>query len=146
MSEIDEGILKRRAFLRIRSTIPCKLICLAPDGGPPDGGWVEAQVVEIGGGGARIKTDASLEVGCVLSIRLAIPETHEIMRLPARVVYTGNKAETEEICVKFVGLSERERGPLIKFVFDEQLRRARIAPTYHGNQTGQVTDEDQGGN
>jgi hypothetical protein len=121
MSEIDSKSVNRRAFLRVPSAMPCKLICLMPDGSLPEEGWVDAEIVEIGGGGARIRTELTVRMGCVLSIRLPLPDTGRTIKLLARVVGATNRAPARQVAVKFVGLSEGDRGLLIRHVFATQI-------------------------
>lgn len=128
MNEVESGRLNRRAFLRVPSAMPCKLVCLMPDGSLPEDGWVDAEIVEIGGGGARVETDLEVEMGCVLSLRLPVPDTGHTVRLSARVISVATEKNPRRVGVKFVGLSERDRGLLIRHVFAAQMRMARPRP------------------
>ena len=96
MNEVEAGRLNRRAFLRVPSAMPCKLACLRPDGSLPEDGWADAEIVEIGGGGARVETTLEVEMGCVLSLRLQVPDTGHTIRLsapynfiPKKKIYPG---------------------------------------------------------
>jgi hypothetical protein len=146
MAEADPKIMKIRAFLRVDSSLSCKLVCLMPDGSLPVEGWVDAEVIEIGGGGARVRTDLPVETGCVLSLRLSMPEGGTTLRLPARIVNTSGDGPIKEICVKFVGISEQDRALLVRHVFSEQIRQARDQSSDQAYREDGQTDEDQGGN
>jgi c-di-GMP-binding flagellar brake protein YcgR len=134
MNEIDSKSINRRAFLRVPSAMPCRLICLRPDGSLPEEGWVDAEIVELGGGGARILTDLSVTTDCVLSIRLPIPDTGPTIRLSARVVAIHAEAPVRQVAVKFVGISESDRSLLIRHVFAAQLRMTRSLHTEQGTE------------
>jgi c-di-GMP-binding flagellar brake protein YcgR len=128
MNDVESGRLNRRAFLRVPSAMPCKLVCLMPDGSLPEDGWADAEIVEIGGGGARVETDLQVEMGCVLSLRLPVPDTGNTVRLSARVISVAAEQNPRQVGVKFVGLSARDRGLLIRYVFAAQMRMAGPGP------------------
>jgi c-di-GMP-binding flagellar brake protein YcgR len=146
MTETDRKTVNRRAFLRVDSSLSCKLVCLMPDGSLPVEGWADAEVIQIGGGGARVMTDLPVEDGCVVSLRLSIPEDGTIMRLSARIVSIIGDGPIKEICVKFVGISEQDRAVLVRHVFSEQIRQAKGKPSDQAGREDGQTDEDQGGN
>ncbi len=146
MTETDPKIMNRRAFLRVDSSLSCKLVCLMPDGGLPVEGWVDAEVIEIGGGGARVRTDLPVEAGCVLSLRFSMPEDGTSLRLSARIVNISGDGPIKEMCVKFVGISEQDRALLVRHVFSEQIRQARGQSSDQAYHEDGQTDEDQGGN
>jgi hypothetical protein len=67
----------------------------------------------------------SVEIGDSLCVRFDVPDTDERLRLYARVVNVMTATEGRHLCVKFVDLSEHERGTLLRYAFREQIRRAK---------------------
>ena len=145
MSETDPKVKQQRAFVRVKLYMPCELVCLMPDGGLHGEGWADAELVEIGGGGARVKTDLPVNTDCILNLRLVLPDDCTLLRTSARVVHIIGDEPMKEICLKFVGLSERDRASLIKHVFSEQIRKARSEERRQASPEDSETDEDQSG-
>lgn len=132
----------KREFLRIRLAVPIEFIHISRDGSVPEGTWASSEMVEIGGGGARILSHGSIEEGDVLCLRFAIPDTLEQIKAYARVV--GICGDSEEICIKFVELSERDRGKILRYAFREQIRRHkdRVKSDIDISPEGDESDED----
>lgn len=135
----DKGrTLVRREFVRVPVAIPVdvrcpsKNLCQSPDG------WVPARMIEIGGGGARIRVEAELTTGDVLAVRFGLPDTDAEMRLYGRVVNVTSGVGSG-LCVKFVGISEKQRKFILQYAFREQIRaakKAEDAESAHGGPDG----------
>jgi len=117
----DDNNDNRREFLRLKLDLPVDLRRICREGAVPERDWLSGQMVEIGGGGARLLCPVELGQGDVLCIRFTIPDTHEMIKAYARVV--GMCGGDDGICVKFVELSETERGMILRYAFREQIRR-----------------------
>jgi c-di-GMP-binding flagellar brake protein YcgR len=125
MTDSKKGTSARREFMRITTSIAVHMICLPKDGRVPDGAWVEGEMLEIGGGGARIEAPVDLESGDVLCIRFTLPDTEHEVRVYGRVVNTSGSGRIRQLCVKFVKMSQGERRMILQYAFREQIRRAR---------------------
>ena len=125
MNDSDKQVFKQREFLRLSTSIPVQLICLPKDGRVPDAKWAEGRMTEIGGGGARIEADFEVEVDDALAVRFMIPDTESYLKLYARAVNTIRIGAGTLVNIKFVGLSEEDRGAVSRYAFREQIRRAK---------------------
>lgn len=143
MNESDQKVRQQRAFVRVKICLPCEVVCLMPDGALHGDGWTDAEIVEIGGGGARVKTALPVDADCVLSLRLVLPDDCTVLRVSARVVHVAGGGPIKDICLKFVGLSERDRALLIKHVFSEQIRKAKGELEDQARPQDEQADEDQ---
>ena len=124
-NETNRRMFTRREFVRIPIAIPVEVVGVAGDGMMPHRQWLAAEMTEIGGGGAKIEACLDLDQGDVLSIRFTFPDTEKAMKVYARVVDAAERGGKRLMCVKFVGLSEEERGSILRFAFREQIRRAK---------------------
>jgi len=132
MADNDKTCYKTREFLRIPTALRVEIVCLGKDGRISDDLWTEAEMWEIGGGGAKIVAPVELSVDDSICIRFTIPDTDEDMKVYGRVVgvmdrdRSGHEFKYTRIaCVKFVGFSEADRGKVLTYAFREQIRRAR---------------------
>ena len=132
MTDGDRTCYKTREFLRIPTAIRVEMVCLNPEGKVSEDLWTEAEMWEIGGGGAKIVASVDVSVDDSICLRFTIPDTEEDMKIYGRVVgvvdkdRSGNPYKYTKIaCVKFVGFSESDRGKVLTFAFREQIRRAR---------------------
>ena len=139
---MDERKGNRREFLRLRLDLPVELIRIAREGSVPEGTWTEGQMVEIGGGGAALLSPIEIRQGDVLCMRFAIPDTLEEIKAYARVVDVCKVSQ--EVCVKFVELSEIERGKILRYAFREQIRRFKDSAMSHSNPLRR-SDSDESG-
>jgi c-di-GMP-binding flagellar brake protein YcgR len=132
MADRDKTCYKTREFLRIPTAIRVEIVCLNKDGRISDDLWTEAEMWEIGGGGAKIVAPVDLSVHDSICLRFTIPDTEEDMKIYGRVVGVMDRDRsgrefkyTRIACVKFVGFSEADRGKVLTYAFREQIRRAR---------------------
>jgi hypothetical protein len=132
MAENEPACYKAREFLRIPAAIRVEMVCLNHEGQIPEDLWTEAEMWEIGGGGAKIVAPIEISVDDSICIRFVIPDTDEEMKVYGRVVGLVDKDRsghpykyTKIACVKFVGFSESDRGKVLTYAFREQIRRAR---------------------
>ncbi len=136
----DKIIPDRREFLRIRLSLPVEFIHISRDGSVPEGEWTRSSMVEIGGGGARLEAHSLIEEGDVLCLRFAIPDTLEEIRAYARVVSRCEGGK--EVCIKFVELSEVQRGKILRYAFREQIRRRKGSEETSNPIKQELEDED----
>jgi hypothetical protein len=132
MADRGKTCYKTREFLRIPMATKIEMVCLDCEGHVPDDLWTEAEMWEIGGGGAKIVAPVDVSVDDSICLRFTIPDTGEAIRVCGRVVgvvdkdSSGNAFKYTKIaCVKFVGFSESDRGKVLTYAFREQIRRAR---------------------
>ncbi len=132
MTDRDKTCYKAREFLRIPAAIRVEMVCLNHEGHISDDLWTEAEMWEIGGGGAKIVAPIEVSMDDSICLRFTIPDTDEDMKIYGRVVgvvdkdSSGNPYKYTKIaCIKFVGFSESDRGKVLTYAFREQIRRAR---------------------
>lgn len=132
MVDNEPTCYKAREFLRIPTAIRVEMVCLNHEGQISDELWTEAEMWEIGGGGAKIVAPVDISPDDSICIRFTVPDTDEEMKIYGRVVAVVDKDSsgkaykyTKIACIKFVGLSENDRGKVVTFAFREQIRRAR---------------------
>lgn len=140
--DTNRRVFRQREFVRIATAIPVEVVGVAGDGIMPQRQWLGAEMTEIGGGGAKIEARLDLAKGDVLSIRFTFPDTENAMKVYARVVDAVERGGKRVMCVKFVGLSEEERGSILRFAFREQIRRAKN-PVGHGLSNERVGENDE---
>jgi c-di-GMP-binding flagellar brake protein YcgR len=121
MKPIGHSGFTQREFMRIPVSIEAEVIVVSPDGTPDPELWAANRILEIGGGGLRLEEARGARMGSVLSIRFALPDSGENLKVYGRVVDTGESG----VSVKFVGMSQAEQAALIRFCFREQIRGAR---------------------
>lgn len=132
MADREKTCYKTREFLRIPTAIRVEMVCLTKEGQISDDLWTEAEMWEIGGGGAKIVAPVEISVDDSICLRFTIPDTDEAMKIYGRVVGVMDRDRsgkefkyTKIACVKFVGFSEADRGKVLTYAFREQIRRAR---------------------
>jgi c-di-GMP-binding flagellar brake protein YcgR len=146
MNDSDRQVFRQREFLRLAISIPVRFMCLPKDGRVPDGRWVAGRMIEIGGGGAAVEGGADADVDDTLSVRFVIPDTEKDLKLYARVVNAVSSEGITRMNIKFVGLSEDDRGAILRYAFREQIRRAK-GPVHESDQSPPGVDDDgQGDN
>jgi c-di-GMP-binding flagellar brake protein YcgR len=114
-----------REFVRVPTSIETRLVVVSPDGVIPHDGWVKGEIVEIGGGGARVLMPFEGSVGDAVSVRFIFPDTEEEMTVSGRVVNAWEENGLTKVCIKFVGVSEEETKHLLTYAFREQIREAK---------------------
>jgi len=132
MTDHDPTSHKIREFIRIPTDIKAEMVCVSQEGRISEDLWGEVEMWEIGGGGVKIVAETDLSVDDSICLRFTIPDTDEQIKVYGRIVEvvdkdgSGNKFKYTRIaCVKFVGLSEADRGRVLTYAFREQIRRAR---------------------
>jgi c-di-GMP-binding flagellar brake protein YcgR len=132
MADHDRACYKSREFLRIPTALRVEMVCLNQEGRISDDLWTDAEMWEIGGGGAKIVASVDVSVNDSICLRFTIPDTDEEMKVYGRVVGVVDRDRsgtpykyTKIACVKFVGFSEADRGKVLSYAFREQIRRAR---------------------
>jgi c-di-GMP-binding flagellar brake protein YcgR len=143
MDEVKKTYVRQREFLRVRTSIPINVVCLTKDGKVPEGIWVRGKISEIGGGGARIEAPVDMAVDDAVCIKFRLLDTEDEMRLYARIVAVLESTEGSAACIKFVGISENERGRVLRFLFREQIRRIKDVAT-QGTPSGEESGECEG--
>jgi hypothetical protein len=86
MADDEKACYKTREFLRIPTAIRVEMVCLDQDGRIPGDLWAEAEMWEIGGGGAKIVAPFEVSVDDSICLRFAIPDTEEDMKIYGRIV------------------------------------------------------------
>jgi c-di-GMP-binding flagellar brake protein YcgR len=123
MKDEEKHSGNRREFLRVRVSIPVQVMCPTKKLGGAVGEWLPARMMEIGGGGVRISACSNLEAGDVLAVRFALPDKDADMKLYGRIVAVCGVGRG--LCVKFVGISEKQRKAILQYAFREQIRIAK---------------------
>lgn len=131
-----------REFVRVPTSIETRLVIVNPDGVIPHDGWVKGEIVEIGGGGARIRLAFDGRVGDAVSVRFLFPDTEEHMTVSGRVVNAWEEEGLTKVCVKFVGVSDEETKRLLTYSFREQIREAKRQNALQPPAAGEQLDED----
>jgi hypothetical protein len=142
MNEKGERELVSRAFVRVPTSIETRLVIVDPSGLIPHDGWVKGEIVEIGGGGARIRLAFEGKVGDAVSVRFLFPDTGEEMTASGRVVNAWQEGGLTKVCVKFVGVCEEETKRLLTYAFREQIRESKRQRTAGPPEAGEQLDED----
>ena len=131
-----------REFVRVPTSIETRMVIVGPGGVIPHEGWVRGEIVEIGGGGARIRMAFDGGVGDVVSVRFHFPDTGDDMTLSGRVVSAWEEEGLVKVCVKCVGASEDETKRLLTYAFREQIREAKRRSAPGPPSAGEQIDED----
>jgi hypothetical protein len=124
MEDRKRRTLVQREFVRVPVAIPIEVRCPSKNLCNSPEGWVTGQMIEIGGGGARISVGAGLEMGDVLAVRFRLPDTRNEMKLYGRIVNVTSDVQCL-LCLKFVGISEDQRRTILQYAFREQIRIAK---------------------
>jgi len=142
MEEKSEREPVDREFVRVPTSIETRLVLVDPSGLIPHDGWVKGEIVEIGGGGARIRLAFKGEVGDAVSVRFLFPDTEEEMTMSGRVVNAWREEGLTKVCVKFVGVCEEETKRLLTYAFREQIRESKRQKAPGPPEAGGQLDED----
>jgi hypothetical protein len=142
MTDKGERELVDREFVRVPTSIETRLVIVDPSGLIPHDGWVKGEIVEIGGGGARIRLAFKGKVGDAVSVRFLFPDTEEEMTMSGRVVNAWQEEGLTKVCVKFVGVCEEETKHLLTYAFREQIRESKRQKTTEPPEAGEQLDED----
>jgi hypothetical protein len=132
MGENEPACYKAREFLRIPTATKVQMVILNAEGRISDDLWTDAEMWEIGGGGAKIVAPVDISIDDSICLRFTLPDTEEEMKVYGRVVGVVDKDRsghpykyTKIACIKFVGFSESDRGKVLSYAFREQIKRAR---------------------
>jgi hypothetical protein len=142
MDEKNEREIIEREFVRVPTFIETRIVVVNPDGAIPHGGWVKGEIVEIGGGGARIRLAFEGEVGDAVSVRFLFPDTEEEMTMSGRIVNAWDEEGLTKVCVKFVGACDDDTKRLLTYAFREQIREAKRQKAPGPPAAGEQLDED----
>jgi hypothetical protein len=142
MNEDVKRELVDREFVRVPTSIDTRLVIVDPSGLIPHDGWVKGEIVEIGGGGARIRLAFTGKVGDAVSVRFFFPDTEEEMTMSGRVVNAWQEEGLTKVCVKFVGVCEEETKRLLTYAFREQIRESKRQRVAGPPEAGEQLDED----
>jgi c-di-GMP-binding flagellar brake protein YcgR len=118
---------QRRQYVREMVDLPPQTIVPLNDQGEPEGEVQEVVVLDLSGGGARLELKVPVPNGS--SLQLTLDLGHVVFDCVVTVVdslqtFTGRQI----VRGAFSRISERFRRDVIRFVFSEQLRKARLTP------------------
>jgi len=142
MGKREERDFVIREFVRVPTSIETRLVIVDTKGVTPHDGWVRGEIVEIGGGGARISLPFKGKAGDSVSVRFLFPDTGEEMTMSGRVVNAWQEGALTKVCVKFVGVSEEETKRLLTYAFREQIRESKRVSATGPPSVGEQLDED----
>ncbi|XEQ92781.1 Flagellar brake protein YcgR [Sporomusa carbonis] len=118
--------IQQRAFVRIDTMLPVKIAEIVDDKVIEDQ-IVTAVTKDISGGGAQIAVNRPWQIGTKLMVTVTYPEIgpitvkSEVVRVqqpqPDRMIFW--------VGVKYLGISEKDRSNIIKFIFRKQLEQRR---------------------
>lgn len=113
--------VQRRADVRVRATgIPLELAV------PPElSDKASLKMVDLSAGGLSAAGGAPLEVGDSVQCCFELPGVGPL-NLVGRVVRLAEGTRRPEVAVKFEGLDHDRRSQLMRWVFQEQLRRHKV--------------------
>jgi len=120
----DSGMPADSELFSMTTTICGRLIRLTADGHLPEMMVMEGEILEIGGSGAKIVTTEVFETGDLVCLTFMIPDTQEEMRLYGRVVLASRVPDVTHLRTTFIGISEKERGALLRYAYRQQIRAA----------------------
>jgi c-di-GMP-binding flagellar brake protein YcgR len=112
-------LIQRRDFVRVEVYVP---VTYMPDG--PEGRTVQANTLEIGGGGFRLVDAAALRGGDMLRFTLELGEGEDPFHAVAVVV---REAGDGSVGLKFVDLPDRDRDRLVRWLFARERLARRMA-------------------
>lgn len=113
--------MERRSFYRLLITIPVVSAEVIHETGSPE--EVEAMIVDISGGGVRLRIDHDLPEGTVLGLVIVLGDQR--LRLDARIVHRstvggrGRSVRHESQC-EFVDISRADQDRIVRFIFEKQ--------------------------
>ena len=121
-SEITK--IQQREFVRIDAKMHATVLLVDQDEGDSP---TRLLVNDISGGGVRIVSTRSFPIGTNIVITFELPD-QEIIETIGQVVRVEQPQPERAVYwlgVKYVGLRERQRNKIIKYVFQKQLERHR---------------------
>jgi c-di-GMP-binding flagellar brake protein YcgR len=120
--------LQRRTYVRLPLLLtPTRLTLLAADGAAA--APVAAVIVDLSGGGVRLRGRQPFVVGQRLRLEAALPEPGGALAVTLAVVridaVPAERGVVHEAGCCFLDLTERERDRLVRFVLQRQAQQAR---------------------
>lgn len=123
--------VQRRNFVRLDVQVPVRYAVMPPGTSgrplvPPPGPIIATRTADLSGGGVALYTPQPLLDGAILDMWIALPEGEEI-HATGQVMRVGDRGpDGSQIAgVRFIGLTERDRNAVIRFIFREQRERRR---------------------
>lgn len=116
--------IQHREFVRIDAKMHATILLVDQDEGDSP---TRLLVNDISGGGVRIVSNRSFPIGTNIVITFELPDQEVIETIGQIVRIEQPQAERDVywLGVKYVGLKERQRNKIIKYVFQKQLERHR---------------------
>lgn len=112
-------LIQRRDFMRVDVYVP---VTYKPYG--PEGRAVQANSLEVGGGGFRLGDAEGLRSGDMLRFSLELEEGEEPFRAVATVVRDGGD---RTFGLQFVDLPDRDRDRLVRWLFARERLARQMA-------------------
>lgn len=113
-----------RNYFRVETRLKIKFSILSffEENGAPEIGKRDyvGIIKDISGGGARITTDAPLEIGDILELDI-LEELGTKNEIVSRVVHIYNKNDLTEAGIEFLLIKESDRDKIVKYVFQRQI-------------------------
>lgn len=118
--------IQQRAFVRIDTSLPVQIVKLEEDQSV-EAPVIQAVTKDISGGGAQIATTHQWELGTQLMVTIAYPEIGPltIKSEVVRVQQPQSDRVLFWVGIKFLDISEKDRGNIIRFIFKKQLEQRR---------------------
>jgi c-di-GMP-binding flagellar brake protein YcgR len=116
--------LQQRDYVRIDTKLPCGVTLIDQEEDLPP---VKLIINDISGGGVRLVSSQSYPVGTNLVITFELPGP-EIIETIGQVVRSDQPQADRSVYwlgVRYVGLRDRLRNKIVKYVFQKQLERHR---------------------
>jgi c-di-GMP-binding flagellar brake protein YcgR len=118
---------QRRQYVRERVELPPQPLVVLDDQGEPNGSVQEITLLDMSGGGARLETSAKIPEKATVQVTLDLgtgPFDVVIQVVDIYETVSGRQI----VRGYFAEIEERFRRDVIRFIFKEQLRKARLAP------------------
>jgi c-di-GMP-binding flagellar brake protein YcgR len=117
---------QRRQYVRERIDLPPQTLIPIDEDGEPVGPLQEVVLLDLSGGGARIELGSPIPEGCLLKLELDVGGgPFDVILSPVGTYQTVTGRQITR--GYFTELSENNRRDVIRFVFREQLRKARLS-------------------
>lgn len=116
---------QQRDFVRLEATLNLMYyVSHTPDGTPRPTGLIQSRTRDISGNGAQILCPEAYPMGTRLDIHLEVEG--RTVHIVGEVIRAVQAAQREYwMGVRFVGLEERDRDTIIRYIFNEQRERRR---------------------
>lgn len=116
---------QQRDFVRLDANLTLIYYVISHPGQPARGGVVRSQTRDISGNGTQILCPEAYPPGTQLDIHLDLND--RVIHVIGEVVRLVDQLSLREywMGVRFVGLDERDRDVIIRFIFNQQRERRR---------------------